>query len=149
MATIRLPTEFKEFLKLLNAKKVEYLLVGGYSVSFYGYSRSTADIDIWIRASRKNASRLAGVLVEWGFVAANVPPELFLDKNKIFRIGVPPLRIDILPEVSGVTFKECYAQRNIAEIDGVLVSMISLEHLKQNKRASGRHKDLDDIQNLP
>jgi len=149
MATIRLPTEFKEFLRLLNAKQVEYLLVGGHSVSFYGHARSTGDIDIWIRLSQKNASRLSKALVEFGFAAANVPSRLFLDKKKVFRIGVPPLRIDILPDISGVTFKECYAERNVAVIDGVEVSVISLRHLKQNKSASGRHKDLDDLESLP
>ncbi|HLJ11001.1 MAG TPA: hypothetical protein VKU82_07425 [Planctomycetaceae bacterium] len=149
MDMTRLPLEFKEFLQLLNSNAVEYLLVGGYSVNFYGYARSTGDIDIWIRVSRKNAARLAKGLIEFGFDAANVAPELFLRKGKIFRIGVPPFRIDILTEISGVKFEACYKKRLVADLDGIQVDVISLEHLKKNKRASGRHKDLDDLENLP
>ena len=76
MAIIHLPIEFKEFLQSLNSKKVEYLLVGGYPVSYYGYARATADIDVWIRVEKRNAGRLSKALVEYGFDARNVRPEL-------------------------------------------------------------------------
>ena len=78
-----------------------------------------------------------------------MPPDLFLDKEKIFRIGVPPLRIDILSKIDGVKFKECFDERTVAQIQGIPVDIISLKHLKQNKLASGRHKDLDDLEHLP
>jgi len=149
MATIRLPIEFKEFLKCLNSAKVEYLLVGGYPVSFYGYARATADIDVWIRVNKENAGRVSRALIEFGFDPANVRPELFLRKGKIFRIGLPPLRIDILTRISGVTFEKCYPERTGARIDGIQVPVIGLNDLKKNKRASGRLKDLDDLENLP
>jgi predicted nucleotidyltransferase len=149
MAIIHLPTEFKEFLQSLNSNEVEYMVVGGYPVSYYGYARTTADIDIWIRISRKNSVRLADALVEYGFDPANVQPQLFLRKRKIHRIGVPPLRIDILTDISGVKFDKCYPKRTVAEIDGIKVDIIALRDLKKNKRASGRHKDLDDLENLP
>src|SRR6516165_9883352 len=147
MATIRLPIEFKEFLKCLNSAKVEYLLVGGYPVSFYGYARATADIDVWIRVNKENAGRVSRALIEFGFDPANVRPELFLRKGKIFRIGVPPLRIDILTRISGVTLEKCYPERTGARIDGIRVPVIGLNDLKKNKRASGRLKDLDDLEN--
>src|SRR5258708_11535981 len=108
MATIHIPSKFKEFLQSLNARKVDYLLIGGYPVSFYGYPRATADIDIWIRVSKTNATRLAKALVDYGFNAANVSPKIFLRRGPMFRIGVPPLRIEILTSISGVTFSACY-----------------------------------------
>jgi len=149
MATIQLPTEFKEFLRSLNSNDVEYLLVGGFSVGYYGYPRATGDIDVWINTSKENAAKVTRALVEFGFDEANVSPQLFRRKNTVFRMGVPPLQIDILTDVSGVAFKDCYKKRCVAEIDGVQVSIISLKHLRKNKRASGRHKDLDDLENLP
>jgi hypothetical protein len=149
MATIHLPIEFKEFLQLLNARKVDYLVVGGYPVSYYGYARSTADIDVWIRTTKKNAALLSRALVDFGFDQKNVRPELLQRKGRIFRIGVPPLRIDILTDISGVTFSKCFAGRTVAKIDGISVNIISLKDLKKNKKASGRLKDLDDLENLP
>jgi hypothetical protein len=144
-----LPHEFKEFLEFMNSNKVEYLLLGGYSVIFYGYTRTTGDIDFWIKASRKNASRVSKALIEFGFDPANVAPQMFLRKKKVFRIGNPPLQIDILTDVSGLEFEKCYTERTVAEIDGIPVSVIGLKDLKKNKRASGRLKDLDDLENLP
>jgi hypothetical protein len=133
----------------MNSNKVEYLLLGGYSVIFYGYTRTTGDIDFWIKASRKNASRVSKALIEFGFDPANVTPQMFLRKKKVFRIGNPPLQIDILTDVSGLEFDKCYAERTVAEVDGISVSVIGLKDLKKNKRASGRLKDLDDLENLP
>src|SRR5262249_50004472 len=138
-----------EFLQLLNARKVEYLLVGGYPVSYYGYSRATADIDVWVRVSKMNAERLSRALVDYGFDKANVPPKTFCRRGPMFRIGVPPLRIEILTSISGVTFATCYSRRTTVEVDGVRVNLIALNDLKRNKRASGRLKDLDDLENLP
>ena len=149
MGTIQLPIEFKEFLQFLNSNDVEYLLVGGFSVGYYGYPRATGDIDVWIDTSKANAAKVARAIVEFGFDEANVKPQVFQRKNKVFRMGVPPLQIDILTEVSGVAFSACYKKRAVAEIDGVQVNLISLKHLRKNKRASGRHKDLDDLENLP
>jgi hypothetical protein len=145
---IRLPPDFKEFLKLLNSEKVEYLLVGGYSVNFYGYYRNTGDIDIWIGTSRENSARVSKALIAYGFAPENVPPRLFQRKKKVLRIGMPPFRIDILTDVSGVKFETCYPQRISGKLSGVRVDIIGLKHLKQNKRASGRLKDLLDLENL-
>jgi hypothetical protein len=133
----------------LNTQKVEYLLVGGYPVSYYGYARSTADIDIWIRVGKANAARVARALVNYGFDVANVRPKMFLRRGPMFRIGVPPLRIEILTSLSGVTFQTCWPRRTMAEIDGIPVNIIGLKDLKKNKKASGRLKDLDDLENLP
>ncbi|MBU2447217.1 MAG: hypothetical protein KJ666_16815 [Bacteroidetes bacterium] len=146
---IHLPQDFKEFLKLLNLKKVKYLVVGGYAVGYYGYPRATGNIDIWISPELENAERLVEVFREFGFNVPELSTELFLKENQIIRIGVPPLRLEILTTVSGLNFNDCYPTRTIAALDEVEVSFISLEQLKVNKRAANRFKDLDDLEKLP
>lgn len=146
---IHLPQDFKEFLKLLNLKKVKYLVVGGYAVGYYGYPRATGNIDIWISPELENAERLVEVFREFGFNVPELSTELFLKENQITRIGVPPLRLEILTTVSGLNFNDCYPTRTIAALDEVEVSFISLEQLKVNKRAANRFKDLDDLEKLP
>lgn len=149
MATTHLPNDFKEFLKLLNAHQVEYLLIGGYAVGYHGYPRATADMDIWIATNPANADRIVAALKEFGFNAAELSPQLFLKEWQIVRLGVPPVRIEIATTVSGVSFAECYNQRVVDVLDGVKVNLISLNHLKLNKKAAGRHQDLADLENLP
>ena len=149
MAMIHLPPDFKEFLKLLNAHQVEYLLIGGYAVGYHGYPRATADMDIWIAMQSVNAERIVAVLKEFGFDLPELSPELFLKEWQIIRLGVPPVRIEIATTVSGVNFAECYAERVVDVLDGVKVNLICLKHLKANKKAAGRHQDLADLENLP
>jgi len=146
---IRLPPDFKDFLKLLGSRGVEYLLIGGYAVGYHGYPRATQDMDIWIALHPRNADRMVAVLREFGFDAANLSPALFLQEKSLVRMGIAPMRIEIVTTISGVAFDECYAQRVTDTLDGVAVDIISLQHLKQNKKASGRHKDLDDLEHLP
>jgi hypothetical protein len=95
MATIHLPPDFKEFLQLLNAHQVEYLLIGGYAVGYHGYPRATADMDIWIAMHPKNAEKVVVVLKEFGFDVPALSTELFLKANQIIRMGIPPVRIEI------------------------------------------------------
>jgi predicted nucleotidyltransferase len=148
MAKNLLPPDFRDFLRLLNSAGVEYLLVGGYAVAYHGYPRGTADIDIWVAVNPDNASRTAQVLRDFGFAMPEVAPELFLSGERVVRMGVPPIRIEVLTAISGVSFEDCYARRVTTILDGVPVSIIGLEDLKTNKRAAGRHKDLDDLENL-
>ncbi len=149
MATILLPPDFKEFLQLLNSERIEYLLVGGYAVGYYGYPRSTGDLDIWIGSKPKNAEAIVRVVRKFGFAAAVISADLFLTKNRVIRMGVPPLQIDLLTTISGLEFADCYARRTVDVVDGVQVNFISLEHLKANKRGSGRARDVDDLEHLP
>jgi len=146
---IELPPDFKEFLKLLSAHKVEYLLIGGYAVGYHGYPRATHDMDIWIAVYPENAKRVTSALREFGFDLPELSPDLFLKNQSIVRMGVPPLQIEIATTISGVDFKECYRKRVTEVMDGIEVNLISLDQLKVNKRASGRHKDLDDLEHLP
>jgi hypothetical protein len=149
MATPLLPPDFKEFLRLFNENNVEYLLIGGYAVGYYGYVRATADMDIWIASNADNASRVVTALHEFGLNVPELSEELFLKPNNIARLGVPPFRIEMLTNISGVAFEECYAEKIVDVIDGVQVPIISLRHLKTNKKASGRLKDLTDLEHLP
>ena len=149
MATIRLPPDFKEFLQLLNAHGVEYLLVGGYAVGYHGYPRATVDMDIWIGRGAATAEKMVDVLAEFGFAVPNLSKELFLQEDQIVRMGVPPIRLEIFTSIPGVRFEECYRNRIVDQMDGVIVSLLNLEDLKASKRASGRNKDLNDLENLP
>jgi hypothetical protein len=149
MATTHLLSDFKEFLKLLNVHQVEYLLIGGYAVGYYGYPRATVDMDIWIAMNPANADRIITVLKEFGFNPLDLSPNLFLKEGQIIRMGVPPVRIKLATTISGVNFSDCYAERISDELDGVKVNLISLKHLKVNKKASGRHQDIADLEHLP
>ena len=149
MATIHLPPDFKDFLQLLNSHQVEYLLIGGYAVGYHGYPRATGDMDIWIAMRPQNAEKVVAALREFGFDLPELQVEMFLEEKQVIRIGTPPLKIDITTSISGVSFAECYAERIVETFDGIPVNVINLNHLKTNKKASGRLQDLTDLQNLP
>jgi hypothetical protein len=134
---------------LLNAHQVDYLLIGGYAVSYHGYPRATVDMDVWIARNPANAKKIVTVLDEFGFQSPELTTELFLKEKRIVRMGVPPLRIEVTTGIDGVEFDECYAERISDSIDGVPVNLINLRHLKINKQASGRPKDLNDLEHLP
>ena len=136
---MQLPADFKEFLRLLNSHRVEYLLIGGYAVGFHGYARPTGDMDIWVAVNPQNAVRLADALRAFGFRAGDISTDLFAEPGKIIRMGIPPIRLEIITAISGVEFAACYARRVAAMIDGAPVNIIGLDDLKINKRASGRH----------
>jgi hypothetical protein len=146
---MQLPEDFKEFLRLLKENKVEYLLVGGYAVGFYGYPRPTGDMDIWISRIRENAERIITVLEKFGFSSPELTANLFTLEKSIVRMGVAPFKLEIITYIDGVEFAKCFSEKVIAEIDGIDVNLISLTNLKINKRASGRLKDLNDLENLP
>jgi hypothetical protein len=117
-------------------------------VGYHGYPRATQDLDVWIAKSDLNARKIVAAIREFGFDVPNLSKALFLRPGKIIQMGVPPLCIDILLDISGVSFDECFRGRIQVDWDGVPVNLISLKHLKRNKRASGRHKDLDDLEQL-
>ena len=148
MATIRLPADFRDFLKLLNSHRVEYLLVGGYAVCYHGYYRNTGDMDFWIAVHPENAARMVQLIREFGFKTPEISESLFLKKGQIIRMGIEPVRIEVLTEISGCEFADCYARRVPATIDGIPASVISLPDLIKNKLKSGRLKDMDDAQKL-
>ncbi|MGC9946485.1 MAG: hypothetical protein ABSF64_08980 [Bryobacteraceae bacterium] len=149
MAIPALARDFKEFLKSLNSNRVEYLLIGGYAVGIYGHIRATNDLDVWVKISPENAARIDCALREFGFAAVGLAPGLFLERNNVVRMGLPPIRIEILTSISGVEFEPCYVERETIRIEEIEVPVIGLARLRQNKAASGRAKDLADLENLP
>ncbi len=149
MATTPLPQDFADFLKLLTSHGVEFLLVGGYAVGLHGYPRGTADLDVWVAMSKPNAQRLVAALREFGFDMPNLKPSMFLEEDTLVRMGVPPLRIDILTSIAGVAFEDCFARREVVAVGDIEIPMISLADLKANKKATGRRQDLTDVDHLP
>jgi hypothetical protein len=105
-------------------------------------------MDVWVAFNPDNIRSVAEALHEFGF-AIPEPAESFLSEGQFIGIGNSPLRIEVLTSISGVSFAECYEARTKDIIDGIEVSFIGLQHLKKNKQASGRLKDLNDLQNLP
>lgn len=149
MADPALPPDFSEFLKLLNTHRVRYLIVGAYAVGFHGHPRATADIDIWVPMREETAQQLVSVLRNFGFDVPQLSTEPFLRPDQVIRLGVPPVRIELLTTIAGVEFDECYARGVRARLGEVDVRIIALDDLKANKRAAGRHQDLADLEHLP
>jgi predicted nucleotidyltransferase len=144
----KLDSNFADFLKSLNAHQVEYLVVGGYAVGFHGFVRATGDLDIFVRLSVRNAENLIAAYKDFGFDVPELTAAVFLEPGRIVRIGVPPLRLEVMNAISGVTFDTCFDQRVEETIDGLRVCFIDRESLLVNKRAAGRPKDLADIDAL-
>jgi len=143
-----LPQDWKEFVELLNSRHVDYVVVGAIAVSYHAYPRNTGDLDVLIRPTLENSRRLAGVLAEFGFRSLGLTPEDLIEAGKFIQLGVPPRRIDLLNQVSGVDFEQIWAGRVVAHVDGVAMNLMGREELIRNKRASGREKDRVDLRML-
>ena len=143
-----LDSDFVDFIELLNEQDVDYLVVGGYAMAFHGRPRYTGDLDIWIDISEENAAKMMLVLHEFGFSSLPFTKADFLKENIINQLGYPPLRIDILTSVDGVTFAEAKKHFSVIKIDDLPIRFIGLAELIQNKKASGRKQDLVDIETL-
>ena len=140
--------DFKEFIQSLNDNGVRYLVVGGYAVALHGYPRYTKDIDIWVEMTAENASSILKALDQFGFGSLGVNASDFTAPDRMLQLGHPPGRIDILTTLPGVDFSECYSARTVVEVDGISTNFINLENLRKNKKATGRHQDLADLENL-
>lgn len=140
--------DFKEFVELLINHNAEYLIVGGYAVGVHGHPRYTGDIDIWLNPTSENAGRILACVNEFGFASYGLKLDDFMKEGNIVQLGYPPLRIDLLTQIDGVTFNECYQNKTQVEIEGLLVNFIGYNDLLKNKKESGRLRDLDDINNL-
>ncbi len=140
--------DFKEFIQSLNDNSVRYLVVGGYAVALHGYPRYTKDMDVWVEMTVDNASKIVKALNQFGFGSLDLKEADFIEPDQIIQLGYPPRRIDILTTLPGVEFSECYLSHTTVNVEGVSVNFIDLENLKKNKRATGRHQDLADLENL-
>lgn len=141
---LALAKDFRDFLKLLNSNGVDYLLIGGYAVALHGYIRATNDLDVWVGVDRDNSVRVDRSLREFGFAPAALNPELFQERNRVIRMGMPPLRIEVLTSISGVEFATCFQEKEMVEVGELLVPAVGLSRLRENKAASGRAKDRAD-----
>ncbi len=143
-----LAKDFEEFISLLNKHHVQYMIVGGYALAFHGKPRYTGDIDIWIGISEQNATRLLKAIKDFGLASLGFVKEDFLKEGFISQIGRPPLRIDILNSIDGVNFDEAYKGVQEIELEDLKVPYIGLGDFIKNKQATGRKKDLVDIQEI-
>ncbi len=141
-------SDMKEFLELFGSFGVRYALVGGHAVNYYGYVRTTQDMDLLVLPTTENAKRVMDALSAFGFGGAGIPRELFERDKGAVHLGVEPNRIDILTGLKGVDNATIFERAEAVEIDGVTVSIISLEDLLQVKRNSDRPRDLADADEL-
>jgi hypothetical protein len=142
---------YKELLQLLNQFEVEYLIVGGYAVMKYGEPRYTKDLDVWVHNSAQNSVRVVEALKKFGAPLDHdeINAESFAGKQVVYQIGVAPVRIDILTEITAVDFSGAWKNRIASSFFGVPVHFISLDDLLTNKRALGRSRDLKDLPQSP
>ncbi len=140
--------DFREFIELLIKNKAEYLIVGGYAVGIHGHPRYTGDLDIWLNATPQNAAQILKSVNEFGFASFKLTKEDFTKPGNVIQLGYPPLRIDLLTEIDGVTFEACFKNRKEVIIEGLTVNFIGYNDLLKNKKESGRPRDIDDIDNL-
>lgn len=142
-----LNSDFKEFAELLSAHRVDYLVVGGYALAAHGHPRYTGDIDFWVRPDHANLLRLLAVLDDFGFTSLRLKVSDF-DAESVVQLGQPPRRIDLLTRIDGVEFDTCFARREQVDFAGTRLNIIGLPDFKINKRATGRLKDLADLESL-
>jgi hypothetical protein len=140
--------DYKDMLLALLAENVKFMLVGGYALAAHGYPRFTYDLDFFIMASPENASAIIRALKRFGAPLMGVSEADFEKEGEVFQIGVPPIRIDIITKINGVSFADAYPRALVTEWEGVTVHVLSLQDLLTNKRATGRKKDLGDIELL-
>ena len=148
MSLAKLQTDLREFIALLNSRKVEYLIVGGHAVAFHGHPRFTGDIDFFIRATTDNADRVLEALADFGFAGIGLSRDDLVAPGQVVQLGRPPNRIDILTSISGVGFDQAWDARVPADLDGEPVQFLGWHHLIQNKQASDRTKDRADVEKL-
>ena len=140
--------DFKEFLALLNAHEVDFMIVGGYALAFHGVPRYTGDIDVFVKPDRKNAQRIIKVLEEFGFSSLDLSIDDFQNEDNVVQLGLPPVRIDIITSISGVSWEQADTTKEPGLYGNVPVNYIGKKQFVANKKAIGRAKDIADIEAL-
>ncbi len=146
MARMQLPEAFKEFLAFLNKYRVKYLVVGGWAVGVHAAPRFTANIDIWIAIDDKNLSALLKALIDFG--APHMDVRGFKEPKNVYKMGRPPLKIEVINSIDGREFNDCWPSRKKVRVDNLSINFISRKDLIINKKESGRPKDLADLDSL-
>ncbi len=139
----------QDFLRILNKHEVEYLLIGGYAVNFYGYNRTTGDLDIWINKTEANKSKLVAAIEDFGYDVSQLALRS-AEEILMFSLGSrnEPGHIEITNQIAGIQFEHAYKQVQVKKVGDIPVKFIHYKDLIKNKLASARHKDLDDVENL-
>jgi hypothetical protein len=140
--------DFRELLALFNAHHVEYLIVGGYALAFHGAPRFTGDLDIFVKPDMANAQRILTALAAFGFASVGLTPSDFERPDQVVQLGVPPVRIDLLTSITDVSWDEAWAGRIAGSYGDMPVYYLGREQFIANKRATGRTKDLADLEML-
>ena len=140
--------DFEELFKLFNERKVEYIVVGAYALAFHGVPRFTGDIDILVHPSPENAHKILSALADFGFGSLGLTAYEFQTQNYIVQLGVPPVRIDIITSITGVSWAEADKGKIRGYYGGVSVHFLGKDQYIANKRSIGRRKDLADIEAL-
>jgi hypothetical protein len=140
--------DFRDLLELLNAHKVEYMIVGAYALAYHGAPRYTGDMDIYVNPNPTNAQRMMAALNDFGFGSAELSATDFEAEYKVVELGFPPVRVDIVTSLTGVSWEEAASGRIEGKYGGVLVYYIGRQQFISNKRALGRKKDLADLEAL-
>lgn len=143
-----LSKDLREFVGLLNANKVEYLVVGAFAVAYHGVPRYTADLDLLLCSSPENAERVLRTLLQFGFGNLGIGSGDLQEADKVIQLGVSPNRIDLLTSISGVSFDDAWSTREQGDLDGVGVHFIGRSALIRNKEHTGRARDLGDAEEL-
>ena len=138
--------DFRDLLALFNAHKVEYVVVGAYALAFHGAPRYTGDIDIIVRPDAGNAQRILDALGEFGFASLGLAVEDFVEPGKVVQLGVAPVRIDLMTSLTGVSWEEAFAGREVGPYGDLEVYYLGKEQFARNKRAVGRKKDIADLE---
>ena len=142
------PSDFRDLLALFNAHGVDYLIVGGYALAFHGAPRFTGDLDLLVRPDRENAQRVVAALNEFGFGSAGLGIDDFQAPDKVVQLGVPPVRIDIITSLTGVSWDEAWSGRTKGSHAGLDVFYLGIEEFVRNKRSLGRQRDRADLEAL-
>lgn len=145
---MEIQSDFKDLLELLNSHKIKYLITGGYALAYHGAPRYTGDIDLFVKPDPDNAKQIISALDEFGFGSLGLTKEDFMEPNQIIQLGVAPGRIDIITSISGVSWEEANTGKVEGTCGGVPVYFVGREQFVKNKKATGRQKDLADIEAL-
>ena len=142
---MKMEQDLREFIELLNARDVRYLVVGAYALAYHGRPRYTGDIDFFVQCSEHNAQLVAQIVEEFGFASLGIVAADLTSSDQVIQLGVEPNRIDLMTSISAVSFEEAWETREYGELDGLRLPFISRDLLKRNKAAVGRKQDLADI----
>jgi hypothetical protein len=140
--------DFRDLLSAFSACAVEYLVVGAHALAVHGHVRATKDLDVWVRPTRENATRVLDGLAAFGAPLHDLSLEDLSRPGLVFQIGVPPVRIDVVTGIDGVEFGPAWLDRLEAKLDGLVIPVLSRKDLIRNKRATGRLQDLADVEQL-